>query len=78
MHTRTKSTGPTNLRLRAEDLLQQQDQGTKIPFPGLFLYAPGMPAVILSNTCTVLGQVNGATGTVVGTVVDPTGESIFP
>lgn len=52
MHTRTKSTGPTILRLRAEDLLQQQDQGSKIPFPRLFLYTPGMPAVILSNLHT--------------------------
>jgi hypothetical protein len=78
IHTRTKSSGPTNLRLRAEDLLQQPDQGTKIPFPGLFLYTPGMPAVILSNTCTLLGQVNGAMGTVVGIVIDPTGEFMFP
>lgn len=34
LHTRTKSTGPINLRLRADDLLQQPDQGTKIPLPG--------------------------------------------
>jgi hypothetical protein len=78
LHTRTKSTGPTNLRIRSDDLLQQPDQGTKIPFPGLFLYTPNMPAVILTNVCTLLGQVNGAAGTAVGVVVDPTGKFVFP
>jgi hypothetical protein len=77
LHTRTKSTGPINLRLRADDLLQQPDQGTKIPFPGLFLYTPNMPAVVLTNTCTLLGLVNGAAGTAVGVVIDPTGGLIF-
>ncbi|KAI3286470.1 hypothetical protein DTO002I6_8141 [Penicillium roqueforti] len=74
LHTRTKSTGPINLRLRADDLLQQPDQGTKIPFPGLFLYTPNMPAVVLTNICTLLGLVNGAAGTAVGIVVDQTAE----
>jgi hypothetical protein len=78
LHTRTKSTGPMNLRLRADDLLQQPDQGTKIPFPGLFLYTPNMPAVILTNICTPLGLVNGGSGTAIGIVVDPTGRFIFP
>ncbi|KAJ5761292.1 hypothetical protein N7520_008448 [Penicillium odoratum] len=32
LHTRTKSTGPTNLRLHADDLLGLPEQGTKIPF----------------------------------------------
>jgi hypothetical protein len=73
LHTRTKSTGPVNLRLRADDLLQQPDQGTKIPFPGLFLYTRNMPAAILTNICTLLGLVNGAAGTAVGIVVDPAG-----
>ncbi|OKO97720.1 ATP-dependent DNA helicase PIF1 [Penicillium subrubescens] len=73
LHTRTKSTSPMNLRLRADDLLQQPDQGTKIPFPGLFLYTPNMPAVILTNICTPLGLVNGASGTAIGIVVDPIG-----
>lgn len=73
LHTRTRSTSPSNLRLHADDLLQQPDQGTKIPFPGLFLYTLGMPAMILSNICTLLGQVNGATGAATGIVVDPTG-----
>lgn len=76
-HTRTKSTGPGNLRLRADDLLQQPDQGATIPFPGLFLYTAGMPAVILTNICTALGQVNGAAGTAVGVVVDQSGEYIY-
>jgi hypothetical protein len=75
LHTRTKSTGPTNLRLRADDLLGLPEQGTKIPFPGLFLYTPAMPAVVLTNICTPLGLVNGAAGTAVGVVVDPTGKS---
>ncbi|KAH6699886.1 hypothetical protein BKA61DRAFT_621230 [Leptodontidium sp. MPI-SDFR-AT-0119] len=74
LHRRTKSTGHTNLRLRADDLLQQPDQGTKTPFPGLFLYTPEMPTVILTNVCTALGQVNGGRGIAVGIVVDPTAE----
>ncbi|GFF24605.1 hypothetical protein IFM58399_00725 [Aspergillus lentulus] len=73
-HKRTKSTASTNLRLHADDLLQQPDQGTKIPFPGLFLYTRNMPAVILTNICTPLGLVNGATGIAIGIVVDPTAE----
>lgn len=77
LHTRTRSTGPINLRLRADDLLQQPDQGTKIPFPGLFLYTPNMPSAMLTNICTLLGLVNGAAGTAVGIVVDPTGGLIF-
>lgn len=76
-HTRTKSTAPSNLRLRADDLLQQPDQGTKIPFPGLFLYIPNMPAVVLTNICTLFGLVNGAAGTAVGIVVDQTGPFVF-
>lgn len=75
-HTRTKSTGPGNLRLRADDLLQQPDQGATIPFPGLFFYTAGMPAAILTNICTALGQVNGAAGTAVGVVADPSGKYI--
>jgi hypothetical protein len=74
-HTRTKSTGPVNLRLRVDDLLQQPDQGTRIPFPGMFLYTQNMPCAVLTNICTRMGLVNGATGTAVGVVVDPTGES---
>jgi hypothetical protein len=70
-HSRVRTTGPS--RLCAEDLLQQSDQGTKIPFPGLFLYTPHMPAILLTNICTPLGQVNGARGTASGIVVDPTG-----
>ena len=34
-----------------------------------------MPAILLSNICTALGQVNGARGIAVGIVVDPTGMS---
>jgi hypothetical protein len=77
IHTRTKSTGPTNLRLCADDLLGVLEQGTKIPFPGLFLYTPGMPAMVLTNICTPLGLVNGATGTAVGIVIDPAGKLTY-
>lgn len=78
LHTRTKSTGTMNLRLRADSLLQLPDQGTKIPFPGLFLYTPNMPAVIFTNACTLIGQVNGAAGTAIGVGVDPTGKFASP
>ena len=71
LHNRVRTTGPS--RLRAEDLLQQTDQGTSIPFPGLFLYTPEMPTILLTNICTTLGQVNGARGIASGIVVDPTG-----
>jgi hypothetical protein len=74
LHNRVRTTGPS--RLLAEDLLQQTDQGTRIPFPGLFLYTPQMPAILLTNICTALGQVNGARGIASGIVVDPTGMSL--
>src|SRR5579871_1803976 len=70
LHTRTKSTGPVNLRLRIDDLLQQPNQGTQIPFPGLFFYTQEMPAVILTNICTSLGQVNGSRGITTSVVID--------
>jgi hypothetical protein len=73
LHSRIKSTGPS--RLCVDDLLQQMDQGTRIPFPGLFLYTSEMPAILLSNICTALGQVNGARGIAAGIVVDPTSMS---
>jgi hypothetical protein len=59
--------------LRMKDLLQYADDGAKAPFPGLFLYTPGMPAAILANICTPMGQVNGARGIASGIVTDPTG-----
>ena len=57
---------------RLEDLLKQMDQGATIPFQGLFFYTLGMPAIILANICTLLGQVNGTRGTPSGIVVDST------
>ena len=54
-------------------LLQQPDEGAKVPFPGLFFYTPGIPATILANISTPIGQVNGARGTASGISVDPTG-----
>jgi hypothetical protein len=39
-HTRTKATGPTNLRLQAHGLLLQPDHSAQILFPGpFFLYS---------------------------------------
>ena len=78
LHTRTKSNDPTSRRLRVDELLELQDDGSKIPFPGLFFYTQNMPVVMLSNACTPLGQVNGATGTAAGIVIDPTGRYTFP
>jgi hypothetical protein len=71
IYSRVRTTGLS--RLCTEDLLQQSDQGTKIPFPGLFLYTLHMPAILLTNICTALGQVNGARGIAPGIVVDLTG-----
>ena len=71
-HDRVKSTPPSAVYL--EELLQQMDQGSRIPFQGLFLYTPGMPVMILANICTLLGHVNGAHGIASGIVVDPTGK----
>jgi hypothetical protein len=34
-----------------------------------------MPTVMLTNACTPLGQVNGATGTTVAVVLDQAGKS---
>jgi hypothetical protein len=75
VHTRTRSSGPTDLTLHADDLLGLPEQGTKIPFPGLILYTLSMPTMVLTNICTPAGLVNGATGEAVGVVVDPEGES---
>jgi hypothetical protein len=58
LHTRTTSNDPSSRRLRVDELLDLQDDGSKIPFPGLFFYTQNMPVVMLSNTCTPLGQVN--------------------
>ena len=52
LHTRTKSNDPTSHRLRVDELLELQDDGSKFPFPGLFFYTQDMPAVMLSNACT--------------------------
>ena len=61
----------TGRRLLTEDLLQIQDDGCRIPFAGLFLFAPNIPAMMLTDACTLLGQVNGATGTAVGVIPGP-------
>lgn len=71
LHTRTKSSGPTALRLRADDLLGLPEQGAKIPFPGLILYTLSMPTMILTNICTPAGLVNGATDQEACVAVDP-------
>jgi hypothetical protein len=76
LHTRTRSSGPGNLRLRADDLLRLPDHGTTVPLPGLLLYTYSMPVMLLTNINTSAGLVNGATGTAVGVVLDPTGK--FP
>ena len=74
-HSRVASASSSNLRV--EDLLQQMDDGTKVPFQELFSYTPGMPTIILANICTLLGQVNGTRGTPSGIVVDPTGTYFY-
>jgi hypothetical protein len=71
-HSRVASASSS---LRIDDLLQQTDQGTKVPFQGLFFYTAEMPVIILANICTLLRQVNGTRGTASGIVFDPTGMS---
>ncbi|CAG8000836.1 unnamed protein product [Penicillium nalgiovense] len=56
IHSRTKSTGLTNLRLQAHDLLLQPDHSAQIPFPGLLTYTRDMPTVMLTNACTPLAE----------------------
>lgn len=73
-HTRTRSSGPTDLRLRADDLLGLPEQGAKVPFPGLILYTLSMPTMVLTNICTPAGLVNSATGLAAGVAVDPEGK----
>ena len=62
--------------MSTEDLLQQSDEGTRISFQGLFLYTPDMPAILLTNICTVLGQVNDARRIATAIIVDPTGTNL--
>jgi PIF1-like helicase len=69
-HSRTKSS--SKLQLRLEDLLLHPDDGTKCPFPGLFVYTEGMPIMLLANLSTKMGQVNGSIGTAVGIGIDST------
>jgi hypothetical protein len=73
LHTRTRSSSPTNLRLHADDLLSIPKQGTKVPSPGLLLYTASMPAMVLTNISTQVGLVNGASGRAIGIVIDSTG-----
>ena len=75
LHSRTKSVGPSLLSL--EHLLQQFDKGTAIPFPRLLLYTKNIPAILLTNTCLVLGLVNGIYSTTISIVADPTGSSSY-
>jgi PIF1-like helicase len=70
-HSRTKSTSKFQLRL--EDLLLHPDDGTKCPFPGLFIYTKDMPVMLLANISTKMGQVNGSIGTAIGIGIDSTG-----
>jgi hypothetical protein len=73
LHTRTRSSDTTDLQLRADDLLGLPEQGSRVPCPGLILYTLSMPTMVLTNTCTPAGLVNGAIGEAVGIVVDPEG-----
>jgi hypothetical protein len=75
LYDQVRTTGPSYLY--TEDLLQQSDQGTRIPFPGLFLYTLQMPAILLTNIYTALGQVNGVHGIASGIVIDPTSTSLY-
>jgi hypothetical protein len=77
LHTRTRSSDTTDLQLRADDLLGLPEQSSRVPCPGLILYTLSMPTMVLTNTCTPAGLVNGAIGEAAGIVVDPEGGS-FP
>jgi len=66
--SRTVST--SNSCLTLEDLLSQQDDGTKCP-------CPGMPVMILANVCTLMGQVNGTMGIATKAIFDETGCSLL-
>ena len=70
-HSRVTSVSSSNLRI--EDLLQQTDDSTKVPFQGFFFYTQKALAIILANICMLLGQVNGMQGRASGIVIDLAG-----
>jgi hypothetical protein len=57
-----------------EEIFSQQDDGVNIPAPGLLLYTPNMPCIVISNI--ISGLVNGTRGTASGII--PESESRYP
>lgn len=62
---------PSSERLCLDTILAQQDEGVKIPFPGLFLYTPGMPCMVLANVSSRWSLVNGSRGIAAGIIMEP-------
>lgn len=69
---------PSPRHLSLEDVFRQQDEGVAIPSPGLFMYTPGMPCMILANMNSALGLVNGSRGIASGIILEPNSKSKFP
>jgi hypothetical protein len=66
-HTRL----PSSKDLSLNDILRQQDEGVKIPCPGIFQYTAGMPCMVLANVCSSRGLVNGSRGIAEGVILEP-------
>ena len=66
-HTRL----PSSKDLSLNDILRQQDEGVKIPSPGIFQYTAGMPCMVLANVCSSRGLVNGSRGIAEGVILEP-------
>lgn len=60
----------THGNMTIDAILRGEDGDGDAEGPGLFLYTPNMPVVILYNISTPLGLVNGATGITKGIVPD--------
>jgi hypothetical protein len=75
-HFHTKTT--SNFPLPLGDLLARADEGTKCPFPGIFVYTRDMPVMVLANVSIIMGTANGTMGTAAGSVLDPSGISYIP
>ena len=58
--------------IRRDEIYRELD-GKSINGPGLLLFLKGMPAAVLSNSCTMYKIVNGTKAKIYGVIADPLG-----